>query len=222
MAWPKGQPRSLETCDKIRAAFSGRDAPHHAFKKGNIPWTAGKVMPTTTRMAISQAKKGKTMNPFSIAKMTATVRKQYLLGERISPFVRLWHEHREKFMQRMNTPEWREHLRVIGGLHAGKPNFLNRGEGNPNWRGGITPEKKKLRRTLEWLAWRKQVFERDNYICRECESTKCALEPHHIVPLRSGGTPFDIKNGISLCRPCHQLTMGKEEQFVERYALLVA
>lgn len=92
------------------------------------------------------------------------------------------------------------------------------GERNNKWKGGITPLKKKLRMSKEWKHWRELVFERDDHTCQECGKRGCYIEPHHIVPLRNNMKEiFNINNGITLCRPCHIMTMGKEEQFVEIY-----
>lgn len=82
----------------------------------------------------------------------------------------------------------------------------------------IVQEKHRLRNTIQWKTWRKTVFERDNYSCKECQNTNCALEPHHIVPLKVDmGKIFDVSNGITLCSLCHRKTFFKEELFQEKY-----
>lgn len=84
-------------------------------------------------------------------------------------------------------------------------------------------EKHRLRGTEEWSHWRQGVFTRDDFACQECNQRSDKLEPHHIIPLRvSMDNPFDIKNGITLCRPCHQLTIRKEELFIEKYSKIVS
>ena len=81
--------------------------------------------------------------------------------------------------------------------------------------------KKKVRTSFLWKEWRKSVFERDNYCCMECGKNKCYLEPHHIIPIRSDSDKlFDITNGITLCRPCHQKTIRKEGQYADKYLAL--
>jgi predicted restriction endonuclease len=68
------------------------------------------------------------------------------------------------------------------------------------------------RRSEEYKAWRKAVFERDNYTCQICESHGCKLNAHHIKSyayhpqLRT-----DIENGVTLCVPCHKLMHRKRE-----------
>ena len=101
-----------------------------------------------------------------------------------------------------------------------------RGERNPRWIKDrtIAMEKHRLRGTQEWTTWRSAVFERDMYTCQECGDSGVYLEPHHITPLKVDiKKVFDVNNGITLCRPCHKLTMGKEMDFVEKYyAKLIA
>jgi 5-methylcytosine-specific restriction endonuclease McrA len=59
------------------------------------------------------------------------------------------------------------------------------------------------------ITLRKQVFKRDHYQCRFCESSfltdkKVKLEVDHIVPVSRGGTN-DPHNLQILCRNCNQL-----------------
>lgn len=86
----------------------------------------------------------------------------------------------------------------------------------------ILMEKHRLRGTPEWKDWRAKVFERDVYTCQECEISGVPIEPHHIIPLRVDMKKiFEVKNGITLCRPCHQKTIREEELYQERYTLKV-
>ncbi len=91
------------------------------------------------------------------------------------------------------------------------------GEKNPNWRGGITAENKRIRNSQEFISWRNAVFDRDNFTCRKCgaKSTKgkyTRIEAHHILPFASHPeSRFDIENGITLCKKCHSKEpKGKE------------
>lgn len=82
--------------------------------------------------------------------------------------------------------------------------------------------KKKIRQSFQWRDWRLAVFERDNYTCQECKARGGYLEPHHIIPVRSNESRlFDITNGITLCRPCHQKTVWKEEQYQDKYMSMI-
>ncbi len=115
-----------------------------------------------------------------------------------------------------------------------KIGFSHKGSKSVNWKGGITSLQKIIRRSLEYKNWRKQIFERDNWICQECFIKGNILHPHHhkkffavifqeflqqysqFSPLEDKETlarltityePFwDINNGITLCEDCHRKT----------------
>lgn len=77
-----------------------------------------------------------------------------------------------------------------------------RGEHHWNWKGNGSDRCK-----VEYVVWRKKVYERDNYTCQHCNKVGGKLNAHHIkewcnyVDLR-----FDIDNGITLCHNCHKNT----------------
>lgn len=81
------------------------------------------------------------------------------------------------------------------------------GKLNPNWKGGISPINKRIRRSAKFFEWRKKVFERDNWTCQECKQRGCILHPDHIK--RFSDYPelrFEINNGRTLCKNCHLKT----------------
>jgi hypothetical protein len=80
------------------------------------------------------------------------------------------------------------------------------GSGNPAWRGGVTPENKRIRKSKEYDFWRKSVFERDGYKCVECGSGG-KLQADHIKPFSTHEKlRFDLSNGRTLCVSCHRKT----------------
>lgn len=73
-----------------------------------------------------------------------------------------------------------------------------------NWKGGITPENKRIRHQREYIQWRNNVFARDNWICQDCSQRGGNLEAHHVRPFALfPALRFDIDNGRTLCKPCH-------------------
>lgn len=55
--------------------------------------------------------------------------------------------------------------------------------------------------------WRKAVFERDDYTCQMCGLRGTYLEADHIKPWAYfPDLRFEISNGRTLCRPCHDKT----------------
>lgn len=60
-----------------------------------------------------------------------------------------------------------------------------------------------MRRSTQYRIWRDAIFERDNYICRSCNSGKY-LQAHHIIPFSEDEDKIcDVNNGITLCIECH-------------------
>ena len=108
-----------------------------------------------------------------------------------------------------------EHKRKISeGVPRGKNCHL--------WTGGLTPTYDQIRGCWKYRNWRQKVFQRDKYICQECGYKKGhILEADHLTPFRvilekNKITTFikaqnckelwNIKNGRTLCKPCHKKT----------------
>lgn len=88
------------------------------------------------------------------------------------------------------------------------------GSKNHFYKGGFT-KVKRPRKSYEVQEWRRQVFERDDYECKQCyarngEGYTVFLEAHHPIQYsKLINTPFaqhiyNIDNGITLCRECHK------------------
>lgn len=104
------------------------------------------------------------------------------------------------------SQEQREHLRQLR-IQEGR--WI--GADSPNWKGGITPENRILRRNSQYQQWRVSVFKRDNYTCQNCgDSQGSNLVAHHVKPwavyleLR-----YELDNGLTLCQDCHKRVHSK-------------
>lgn len=86
-----------------------------------------------------------------------------------------------------------------------KDSEAHRGEKCNFWKGGITPENQKIRRSIEYRLWREAVFARDNWTCQKCGQRGGELDPHHILNFAEHPElRFALDNGITLCRNCHK------------------
>lgn len=92
-----------------------------------------------------------------------------------------------------------------------------RGERNPHWKGGITPEGRRLRAGV--VVVRAEVFARDAHTCRLCAEVGGQLTLHHVLPIWSRpDLALEASNLATVCRSCHtQKLNGHELEFVEQF-----
>lgn len=86
-------------------------------------------------------------------------------------------------------------------------NHLMRGENTYHWKGGTygTERHREMSRQ-EYKIWRLSVFERDNWTCQSCGIRGVYLEAHHPKTWKEyPELRFDVNNGVTLCKPCHNL-----------------
>lgn len=92
------------------------------------------------------------------------------------------------------------------------------GDKNPRWKGGVSKHRDRVKSSSFYKEWRSKVFRRDRWTCQVCEYRGRDIEAHHIK--RWTDFPrltFRIWNGITLCKPCHDKTYGKEEKFEKSF-----
>jgi 5-methylcytosine-specific restriction endonuclease McrA len=72
----------------------------------------------------------------------------------------------------------------------------------------------KIRGSIEYKLWREAVFTRDNWTCVSCEARssvgiKVYLNADHIKSFSEfPELRFDVDNGRTLCKKCHDLRHG--------------
>ena len=78
---------------------------------------------------------------------------------------------------------------------------------NPMWKGGITSESEKIRKSTKYIQWRTKIFQRDKYICQICKQVGGKLNADHILTFSLfEESRFDLDNGRTLCVECHKKT----------------
>ena|SRR3990167_7961523 len=202
------------------------------LKIGHVPWNKGKKCPE-----ISQRMMG---NKFLLGRKLTEEHKRNMSLSRKG--IKFTEEHKAKLKlakighipwnkgKKGISEETRQRLVVSHSGHKQSKETIEkrmknmRGENNWRWIKDRTEklERHQLKNSQEWKNWRMNVFERDKYTCQECGDSGVYIEPHHIVPIRVDKTKvFELTNGITLCRPCHQRTIWKEESFIEKYSRMV-
>lgn len=174
----KGSNHSEESRRKIGIAGTGRRLSDTAKLKLSI-FNKGKKLTEEHKLKLSRAKKGIRFSDEHIRNLS--------LAHKGKPSGHLGKKRSEESKLKMRL----SHLGRVGEL-AG------------NWRGGITPANKLVRTSIEYMLWRKSVFEIDNYTCRSCGKRGGEIHAHHILSFaKFSHKRFDITNGITLCKPCH-------------------
>lgn len=99
--------------------------------------------------------------------------------------------------------------------------IFNRGENNPNWRGGLATIQETIRKSHIYVKWRKQILKERHFTCEECGQLGGRLEVHHIKAFSEILNEnkietieeakrcielWDKENTQCLCKPCHKET----------------
>lgn len=99
----------------------------------------------------------------------------------------------------------RARLQAQGGILGGDAFRFKKGNRPWTWKGGITPENKRIRGSAEGLHWRRAVKERDDFTCQICGVRGGRLHSDHIKPFATHPeSRFDLDNGRTLCVECHR------------------
>lgn len=107
-------------------------------------------------------------------------------------------------------------LKSIAGTHLTLGNIRScgclehpSGERNPNWKGGITPQRMLARSNSKYEKWREAVYKKDWYTCQCCgESHGIEKQAHHFYNFSENEElRYDVDNGITLCKNCHYTTV---------------
>lgn len=134
---------------------------------------------------------------------------------------RVWTEElREKMRQSRLNKKQPEHVKEKIRKNA------KYGKDNHAYKGGITKLSARVRDLPEYGKWRDAVFKRDDYTCQICGARSGGgkavfLHPHHIISFSAIMEKYEIKsikqaisckalwdidNGKTLCRECHEDT----------------
>lgn len=193
-------------------------------KKGKIPWNKGlkgsqkHSEETKKRMSVSAKGKIKSIEHRKKLSESKTGDKNPMKKKENALKVR-------KALFGRKNPEQSKRMKGNIPWNKGIANLKFRGKNNPNWKGGITPLMSIVRSITSYIEWRDKIFKRDDYTCQECKKRGCYLEAHHIKQFNiiikenniktleealSCQELWNINNGVTLCKDCHNLTKVKQ------------
>ena len=75
-----------------------------------------------------------------------------------------------------------------------------------------------------YKRFRLEVLKRDSFTCKMCKARvkKTRLNVHHIMKWSSAASlRYDVDNGITLCRKCHDSIKGKETHYISYFLDLI-
>ncbi len=166
------------------------------FKKGIIPWNKG-----LSWTELSERRKGEG-NPM-FGKKLSEDQKQSIRERALEGGYGKW------MIGKKRSPETLEKFRATV---KSKYDRIGR----------ITPFRMVVRRCFKYKQWRADIFERDKFTCQKCEAHGVYLEADHYPKLFSQIMDefkittldqafkcqqlWDINNGRTLCRECHNKT----------------
>lgn len=86
------------------------------------------------------------------------------------------------------------------------------GNNNPNWKGGISPERQAFYCSNEWLLVAQKVWKRDKAFCQNCNKKKKINDEfhiHHIISFSEIKLRTELSNLVLLCKKCHNWVHSK-------------
>jgi hypothetical protein len=90
--------------------------------------------------------------------------------------------------------------------------YNRRGDSNPNWRGGITPERQTFYASQEWAEAVVAIWKRDNATCQRClhhRGSGLEFHIHHIKSFACVALRAYTPNLVLLCKECHGFIHSK-------------
>ena len=233
-----GREISDETRAKMSVSHTGRKATPETLERMRIGHT-GITHTQETKDKIRDAHKGKHLSDEHRAKMSAAFKGREIslewrekmsashMGHKVTIEARaklrdahIGMKATEETKAKMSIAQSGENNGFYGKTHTIETIAKVSGSNHYNWKGGIAPVMERIRWSRSYKNWRTSVFERDDYTCQMCNIRGGYMQAHHIEPVRDNKNSlliFDTDNGITLCKKCHDLTKGKEYEFVEYF-----
>lgn len=122
---------------------------------------------------------------------------------------------------RRTTAETRK-VKHWGSVGSDNPMWNMKGELNPNWAGGVSPERQEFYASIEWKNACSAVWKRDKATCQRCKMKRKSDIPfhiHHITSFSNREIRADTSNLVLLCEVCHHFVhsrKNKEREYLQK------
>ncbi len=197
------------------------------FAKGYIPWNKNKKLSKKTRLKMRNSTLGFKHSAESIEKCSLSK-----MGNKNPNFGKITSEKTRKKISKANKGRKmsEEHRKKLYKMTKQRAIFLKgktleqiygdkKGkeirkklsdacskEKNGNWKEGVSTESRIIRGGKKTCLWREAVFKKNNWICQKCSQRgSIILNAHHIKSFsKFPKLRFEIDNGITFCKKCHE------------------
>ena len=138
------------------------------------------------------------------------IAKELLVSE---PAVRHWIKKHNIKSRSISDSRKAKHWGLCG---SDNPMWNKKGELNPNWKGGMTPDRQSFYQSQGWKTVCAEVWKRDNASCVRCGLSKSECEdiPFHVHHIKSFCESIesraDINNLLLVCEICHHWIHSKK------------
>lgn len=224
----KRKPCSEETRIKMSIAKMGHKGymlgKHHSeeskrkMRLGNI----GKHRSEETKLRIKLAKIGKYASEETKRKMSESGMGHigYMLGKHHSIETKTKMRNSQIGKSRKGHIAWNKNRK----MDFPPKSAFKKGHRPWNYRGTSSKEKDRIRSSSEFKLWRDSVFQRDKFLCQmpDCDKSERYLNGHHIKKFADyPELRFEVSNGITLCKKCHDKVQWKEEKYENMFIEIV-
>lgn len=108
-------------------------------------------------------------------------------------------------------------IKKWGLVGVDNPMWNKRGELNPMWKGGVTPDRQAFYTSQKWKNACSEVWKRDKATCQRCglykeDSPDMPYHIHHIRSFADKKLRADPENLVLLCEGCHHFVHSKENK----------
>ncbi len=207
MVLPKDPEKHQEYRNKLSQIVKARCTPQYREKLSKIAkangtglWQKGKHHSKETKLKMSQTQKGICNTPEWCSRMSKRTKSQWTSEHRVKI---------SKMHKANGVGKWWK-----GKQHSEETRLKMSQSQKAKWKGVDTQrslDPDHHRECWENTEWRKGVFERDEYTCKNCLERGGELNAHHIFwwseyPIFR----YEVWNGITLCVECHRRVHRRE------------